>query len=133
MIYLSCPYTHPDERTRTERMNKAMLTLMVCTARGVNVYSPLQHFASCADVDVAVPMLYRHGVDMVGRCDGLAVLELDGWDDSKGVRMEMAAAREKGIPIIGIRFKPHPDRVAAASTAMADELGDFADHCDALQ
>lgn len=100
MIYLASPYSHPDPEVRRDRF------LAVCSAaarliyNGHRVFSPVAHshpIAMTGHVDAMAHKLWLDwSLDMLGRCDVLWVLKIPGWDQSKGVCMEIEAAMKAG-------------------------------------
>ena len=42
---------------------------------------------------------YAFDLQLLARSDELLVLQLPGWEDSKGVMVEIAGAQTKGIPV----------------------------------
>jgi hypothetical protein len=92
VIYLASPYSHPSTLIRHYRyvdVRKATAKLML---RGEIVYSPIVHGHSIAvahDLPETHEFWLRHCFGMLSRAKRLAVLTLDGWDDSVGVAAEM--------------------------------------------
>ncbi len=73
---------------------------------GQNVYSPIAHTHCIAryggidalDHDIWMPFDQA----MMDRCDVLIVARMDGWDQSKGIAMEIAAFEKAGKPIFDL-------------------------------
>ena len=102
LIYLACPYSHTDPAVRDSRfeaVNKAAADLM---SRGLHIFSPISHthpiaVAGSLPTDWQFWQAYDRAI--LATCCKLIVLQLEGWNESVGVRAEMAIADELGIPI----------------------------------
>lgn len=103
MIYVSSPFSHPNEEIRKYRY------LMVCRyvanllENGFRAFSPIAHSEG---LTMACPWLTRTfgfwkdlDLDMVRRSDSIHVLKLDGYRQSIGVQSEIAEARNNDIPV----------------------------------
>ena len=68
---------------------------------GEMVYSPIAHSHCIARFGLPVDWGFweAHSRAMLSRCDSVAVLQLDGWDRSVGVRREIEIATTMGIPV----------------------------------
>ena len=102
MIYLACPYSHPDPAVREQRfdaVNKAAARLM---ADGRHVFSPISHthpIALVGELPLGWDYWQEYDRIMLAACSEVIVLILDGWQQSKGVQGEIAIARDMGLPI----------------------------------
>ena len=98
LVYLACPYIHPDTRVRAARTEIASFWAGLMSPRQP-VYSPLSHAAL---IHAYTSMSNRDWIDvglrMVGLCDALHVLCLPGWESSTGVQEERALAAVRGMP-----------------------------------
>lgn len=63
---------------------------------GYNVVNPAENFGGSATEERSLYL--RAAVAQVAAADGVVVLK--GWEDSRGARLEVALAREIGIPVI---------------------------------
>ena len=65
------------------------------------VFSPIVHSHPLVafGLPTAWPAWERIDRSFLERCDEVAVLMLDGWDQSVGVRAELRIARELGKPV----------------------------------
>lgn len=103
VIYLACPYTSDDLSLREFRVQRANETAAALMAEGKLVFSPLSHshpIATQCDLPVDFHYWQEWNKAMISRCDALYVLELDGWQDSKGVVWEIEFAQSMKIPVI---------------------------------
>ena len=105
MIYLCSPYTSDDPAVRQRRSEAACRAAAELIRRGHEVFSPIAHsHAICA---FGVPLDWRfwsrHDRRYLEACDEVAVLMLDGWQQSVGVQAEATIARELGKPVTYLR------------------------------
>lgn len=102
LTYLACPYSHADSSVRTARfhaVNEAAGKLM---GMGHIVFSPISHshpIALAADLPVDWAYWEKFCRAYMDHCSLMIVLKLDGWEDSKGIKAEIAIARELLIPV----------------------------------
>lgn len=97
MIYLGCPYWDESEDVRNLRVQTSVNAAEWIAKSGGRAYSPLAH--SWPFLSLSEGYWRSHGVDMVGRCDLMAVLMLAGWQDSRGLKLEIEAARIRDLPV----------------------------------
>lgn len=102
LIYLACPYNHPDKDIRHQRfiaVNKAAGKLM---KEGYVVFSPISHTHPIA-VECELPKGWEYWENFdrayLSCSHKLIVLCIDGWKESIGVTAEIKIASEMGIPI----------------------------------
>jgi hypothetical protein len=103
LVYLACPYSHPDRAVRLKRFWAANVVAgELIVNRGEHVFSPISHTHPIAE-DGSLPLgwdfwaAYNRAVLSV--CHKMYVLRLPGWDVSRGVLAELSIAVEMGIPI----------------------------------
>lgn len=101
MIYLARPYSHPDPAVRQERFAAACRAAAELIRRGHVVFSPVAHSHAIAQHGLPLDWRFwsRHDRRYLEACDEVAVLMLDGWRESVGVRAEIAIARELDKPV----------------------------------
>lgn len=103
-IYLASPYTDPDpaiRRARFETVTRAAGELM---KRRYIVFSPITMGHSISEACADIPGDFGYwGRTCLSYLEGwatrLVVLTLDGWEESRGVTAEIAAAAKAGLPI----------------------------------
>lgn len=69
---------------------------------GHYVFSPIAHshpLALCSDLPTHWEYWREYDEAMLGACNELWVLMLDGWKDSVGIQAEIAAAERLGLPV----------------------------------
>lgn len=103
LTYLACPYTHKDHYMMVARylaVNRFAAKLM--GEDGRFVFSPISHTHPIAEQG-KLPRGWEfwecYDRTMIGCCDDLLVLCLDGWEQSTGVQAEIKIAEEFNIPI----------------------------------
>ena len=103
MIFLSSPYSDPDPDVRQQRFVAACHAAANLMLAGEVVYSPIVHghaMAEVADVDAMDHAMWMaQCLPILTRADAVAVLMLDGWRESSGVRQEIDAAQAQDIEI----------------------------------
>lgn len=101
VIYLAAPFGHPDEIIRNQRFAQVNQYAVQLIQAGHLVYSPLTHNVTLASFGLKNGWDYWQSFDcaMLFRCDKLLLLQLEGWQDSKGVQAELAFAEQQNIPI----------------------------------
>jgi len=104
-IYVAAPYTHSDYSVIEERMlavNKYCAMLLAHT--GCAIISPLTMGHSWQEVDEDLPHVGEFWLTwsqkLLGLCNEMHVLKLEGWDSSKGVLSELQYANAHGIKVL---------------------------------
>ncbi len=92
--YVATPYSHASAAVREQRALMATAAKATLLDAGVHAYSPIaaHHPASLYMTSSKVDdhaFWMRVCFDMLDRCDGLLVVTMDGWRQSKGVQMEI--------------------------------------------
>jgi hypothetical protein len=99
MIYLASPYYHELEsirKNRVEMVNHIHAKLIKKNPYGY-FYSPLSHSNGVNGGNEKYWL--AHGTEMLKRCSGLIVIMQDGWQQSKGVKLELALAYELNLNV----------------------------------
>ena len=103
LIYLACPYSHPDGNTRQARFEAVCRAAARLMSEGHCVFSPLSHSHPIAEYSGLEPMDHdlwaQQDEALLARCSMLYILTLDGWSDSVGVKREMTYAMHHDIPV----------------------------------
>lgn len=102
LLYLACPYSHPDPVVREARCAAAGKAAAYLMRQGYAVFSPINHgHAIAAHGDAGTDFQAWAGVDLaiLDTCDALVALCLPGLSESKGVWREIAAAKDGGLPV----------------------------------
>lgn len=102
LSYLATAYSHPDPEVREARYRAACAVAAVMTLRGELVFSPVAHghgIAMSGRLPVSWDFWARLDTRMLAACDSLTVVCIPGWQESHGVRAEIAAAKALGLPV----------------------------------
>lgn len=105
MIYLACPYTHPDHFEMEYRYKLARNATAHLTKENFIVYCPVVHFHEVAKHhDLPHDWNFWQNIDlhMLDLAEELWVLQLDCWHTSRGVLAEIAHAHKTDKPVIFI-------------------------------
>lgn len=102
MIYLASPYSDPDPAVVLFRYLETRRYTAKRIVEGVPLFSPIVHCHELAvnhdlPKDFAFWQTYNEAI--LRRALALAVLQLDGWENSKGVRGEIEFAQKYNIPV----------------------------------
>lgn len=100
LVYLACPFRHPDPEMRKKRCAVAH-TMAAQLSAEYYVFSPLTHNEILVSLAPELPREHWIEFDLriLKTCDKLLILTLDGWETSWGVQKEIAFAKENNIPI----------------------------------
>jgi hypothetical protein len=100
MIYLACPYTHAEEHMQHRRYQQVTTVAANLMRQGLCIYSPItsMHYLARRVRANAIDWL-EHDLVILARCDKLIVLQLEGWEQSEGLRREIEFAKENNIPV----------------------------------
>jgi hypothetical protein len=107
LIYVAAPFNHPDPAVVTARMAAfdATIAWLIKDRRAFPI-SPL----------LLVPIVERESLPsdwsfwqhysrrLLGRCDELGVLPLPGYEESEGLRAEVAFAKSLSLAVITLPF-----------------------------
>jgi Domain of unknown function (DUF1937) len=98
MIYLASPYSHPDPAVREARFRAACQSVVALLRAGKVVFAPIVHCHPLVEYGLPTAWDFWEPIDRtyLERCDEVTVLTLPCWEDSVGVRAEVAMARELG-------------------------------------
>lgn len=108
MIYLACPYSHPMEGIRKARFRAANITAARLMAEGHVVYSAISMSHPIAvenDLGLDWSFWKPNDVFFIGACDEMFVLQYPGWDQSEGVKAEIALAEGMGKKVRFLEWK----------------------------
>ncbi len=102
MIYLSIPYTGCEDlsfRVSCAVLDKLIRAGNVAISTVVCGHAMrLQGRVDKSDYDLWL----KYDLEILHYCDMLAVIKLDGWENSAGVKAEIAKAKELDIPVVYI-------------------------------
>lgn len=103
IYYLASPYTHSEPLVREMRYLKIMQATSIFFNKNVFVFSPILYshemtklYSMPSDAD----FWWNFNKAALDKCGHLIVYKMNGWDQSKGVAIEIEYARNKRYPII---------------------------------
>jgi Domain of unknown function (DUF1937) len=101
VIYLACPYSHPDPAIREARFQAACRAAANLLFAGEVAFAPVVYGHPLVELGVPVDWNFWSRLDhaIIERSDSVHVLALPGWDMSVGVRQEVLFARSLGKPV----------------------------------
>lgn len=106
MIYLASCYSDPDPLIQKTRFLIAEEVTAGLITQGKFIYSPIVHCHELAQkYNLPSDFVFwrRYNIDMLRRADCMYILDIPGWDTSKGVRHEMEIAVEIGLEICMVK------------------------------
>lgn len=102
MIYLASPYSHENEKIREERYWTVCYAAARLMAEGHHIFSPIAMThgicASTGGDNFAFLHWKELDEEMIRLCDEFWILRMDGWEESKGIKAELAYAVSLGKP-----------------------------------
>jgi hypothetical protein len=116
-IYLACPYSHPDAAVRAERVAMANEAAGSMMESGLIVFSPLSHSHPIAETMPKIDncdhgfWLEQDLTFLVLWADEMWVMCVNGWENSKGIKTEIDAAKIIGMPVRYFRFDRETKRM----------------------
>jgi hypothetical protein len=101
VIYLASPYSHPDGSVREARFRAACEKAAALLRAGTLVYSPIVHSHPLAALGLPGDWAFwaAHNQHMLGLCSALVVLQLPGWEQSRGIDAEVEMAQALRLPV----------------------------------
>lgn len=102
LIYLASPYSDPAPEVRRGRYLEACEFAATAARRGYCVISPIAHWHPVAELH-ALPTdalwWEKSNMQLLRHCAEVWVLCLPGWQNSVGVKHELAMAEKLHIPV----------------------------------
>lgn len=105
VYYLASPYNDDRVAVRRRRYRDVVRATARLMAGGIRVFSPIVHnhplvetglIAKSGDYSARWRFWSVYDFAMLSRCQGLLVLQLSGWEQSRGVSAELKKARLLG-------------------------------------
>jgi len=103
LIYLASPFTHENTNVEHHRFIQAEVITALILKNNFNVFSPIVHCYEIAKKfklpsDFTFWAIYDEA--MLKRCTHVVILDIEGWEISKGVANEKRLAEKYNIPIL---------------------------------
>lgn len=108
MLYIACPYSHPDPEIREHRYRMSCMAAAKLFQAGIVAFNPLANSVPAVEfggIDLAHSDWMAIDLPILRRCDELLILGLDDWTKSEGVKSEMFEALANAKPITLIEEK----------------------------
>jgi hypothetical protein len=107
---MASPFTHKSKRVRDMRAKLATKAAIDLLKHNIMVFAPIPYNANWTRNDSGgLPVEWSfwetYDKNFLHRCDGLIILQLEGWNKSVGVTAETQYAREIGLPIFKLSPK----------------------------
>jgi nucleoside 2-deoxyribosyltransferase len=106
LIYLACPYTHATAEIRLQRFQHATKAAAALIRQGHIVFSPIT-MTHPIDIEMAgsentlgSDFWVAFDEAFMDRCDVFALLPLEGWQQSSGVKREIEYFESAGKPLL---------------------------------
>ena len=98
-IYLASPFSHPDPQVRKARVAAIAKITARLIAEGHIVFSPVAAYAEIQKDGDPPAGWYHFTLRQLAACTHLRVVKMDGWQESEGIKKEIAFAMGRGMPI----------------------------------
>ena len=105
VYYVASPYSHPDPEVRKERYELAVQAAKTFTRLGYSAFVPIAYdglwdLDPNYTVDHSWTFWEKIDLPILDRCAALVLLELPGWELSRGVAGELEHCDKMGIPVM---------------------------------
>jgi hypothetical protein len=126
LIYLASPYSHEDATVREARYRQACEFNGKCFEKGLTVFSPIVSSHVLAVDYVKDPKALgfdfwrRYDLAVLRHCGAIWVLQIDGWQASKGIAAELEAAKAVDIP--GYYVTPDSDPMETFEAMCSEDV-----------
>ncbi len=101
LYYLASPYTHNNENIRQQRFEQASKITVDLLKYNIFTFSPIAYNHPMVKFDLPTDWGFWKEYDSIflKKCDGLIVLQLEGWNTSIGVLAEIEIAKTLNLSI----------------------------------
>ena len=101
IIYVASPYWSPDEDVRTARAQAAQAATAAMIREGLPAFSPIVYSATIQEEMGISPSQgwYSFDLNFLALARSMRVLEIPGWEQSRGVLIELSFARARRMPV----------------------------------
>lgn len=103
IVYLCAPYTNKDKRIRIQRVRAVNRKAAELMDQGHIVFSPISHshpISRYTNADSCDSGYWtRQDLAFLPACDEVWVYRLQGWDKSRGIKIETEEAERLGKPV----------------------------------
>ena len=101
IIYVASPYWSPDENVKRARAQAAQTATAEMIREGLPAFSPIVYSATMQAETGTNPAQgwYSFDLNFLALARSMRVLEIPGWERSRGVLIELSFARARGMPV----------------------------------
>ena len=106
IFYLASPYTHEDKKVEQKRFRDVcrwaawLKTVGICSFCPIAMSHPISTHSGKYDIGTGYDAHQDFDLSMLERSDGLIVVMIEGWKESKGVQDEINHAKKLKKPIM---------------------------------
>jgi hypothetical protein len=103
LIYLASPFTHDNKNVEHHRFIQAEVITALMMKNDYNVFSPIVYSYELHrkfGFSGEFTFWAKYDEVMLKRCTHVVILDVEGWDTSKGVANEIKLANKYNIPIL---------------------------------
>jgi len=104
MIYLASPYSHDDQLIQKTRfLITEQFVNHIIKTQNLIIFSPILYmheFAAKFFLPTDAEFYRTFNLNVLRRSESMFLLKLKGWEESKGVRLELNVAKILDIPVI---------------------------------
>lgn len=131
VIYLASPYSHPEEDIRLGNFDRVSKLAAELCAQGANVFSPITYGHTLLNFK-RMPSDWAFWQDFcfafLRKADKMIVYMMPGWDKSRGVSEEINLAKELGIEIEYVDYKPDITVIGDSAPYLARLVKEWCEH-----
>jgi len=102
LIYLASSYSHRDPAVMQDRYEQVCQAAADMVAEGQMAISPIAYghtLLGYREMPGDWTFWESFCISLLAKCDRIVVLQMDGWQESRGVQAEIRYAEANGIPI----------------------------------
>jgi hypothetical protein len=135
LVYLASPYSHPDPAVQEERFQAVCRAASHLMQAGLRVFSPIAHshpISLAGSLPTGWEYWEAYDEFVLSACGVLAILQLDGWNSSRGIKGEVEIARRLGLVTYNVDPAPECLDLLAAILKEFEEKDPYKLHLENL-
>lgn len=108
IIFISSPYSHPDDAIRNENYVKVCKYVADLTSKGHIAISPIVYghtLLNFKEMPSDWDFWQNFCISLLDKCDEMIIYKMEGWGRSRGIAKEIEYAKSKNIPINFVEYK----------------------------
>ena len=116
--YVASPYWHPDKEVRRARVQAALAGTLMLIERQVTAFSPVVYSAGIQEQGgfSLHEGWYSFDLHCLAAAGGLTLLEIPGWEESRGILIELGFANGRGMPVRRVKWPEIRERLDPETT-----------------